>query len=93
MVSDIEIVINDSNSLYESIRNNLGMWRQKIETKKIFKEEWHEFMSKARKLIQKTTEIEENFFPKLIGDFGDSLEMAESYQKSFDEFMPNIKVN
>ena len=92
MVSDIEIMLNDSNSLYESIKSNLSLWREKKETKKVLKEEWHEFMAKARRLIQKTVDIEENILPKLIGDFSDSLEVAESYQKNFDDFMPSVKV-
>ena len=93
MISDIEIMQNDANSLYESIRNNLGIWRERVTTKKQFIEEWQEFIIKSRKLIQKTTQIEENFFPKVSGDFGDSLEIAQSYQRALDEFMPTVKVN
>jgi len=92
MISDIEIMLNDSSSLYESIRSNLGIWREKIETKKSFREEWQEFISGSRRLIQKTIDVEENFVSSLSRDFGDSLQTAESYQKSLDELMPTVKV-
>ena len=92
MISDIELMSNDANSLYESVRSKLGIWRARAESRKSFREEWHEFMSRARKVIQKTVEVEESFFPKLTGDFDDSLEIAESYQRSLNEFMPTVKV-
>ena len=85
-------MLNDSSSLYESIRSNLGIWREKIETKKSFREEWQEFISGSRRLIQKTIDVEENFVSSLSRDFGDSLQTAESYQKSLDELMPTVKV-
>jgi hypothetical protein len=93
MKSDIEIMLNDSNSLYESIKSNLDIWREKNESKKSFREEWHEFISRSRRLIQKTIDVEESFFSKFTGDFGNTLEAAESYQKSLNELMPSVKVN
>lgn len=86
------MMINDSTSIYEAIRSNLDIWRQKIQSKKHFREEWSEFMTSSRNLIKKTMQIEENFFPKMTGDFGDSLDIAQSCQKSLDDFMPTVKV-
>ena len=91
MISDIELLLNDSTSLFENIRSNLDIWREKICVKKQFKEEWQEFMIYARKLIQKIVQIEENFFPRITGDLGNSLDIADSYQKNLDDFMPTIK--
>ena len=93
MISNVEIMLNDSNSVYESVRSSLSLWREKSECRKTLREEWQEFVQKSRKLVQKTADIEESFFPKLTGDFGDSLEIAESYQKSLNEFLPTVKVD
>lgn len=84
-------MLSDSNSLYENVRSYLELWHKKLLNKKQFKDEWQEFMIHSRKLIQKTMQIEENFFPKTTGNFGDSIEIAQSYQKSLDEFMPTVK--
>ena len=92
MVSDIEIMLGDSKSLFESIRSNLQLWREKINSKKQFKEEWQEFMIYTRKLIQKVAQTEENFLPKVGENFGNTVEIAESYQRRLDDFMPTIKV-
>jgi hypothetical protein len=91
MISDVETMLSDSNSLYENVRSYLELWQKKLFNKKQFKDEWHEFMAQSRKLIQKTMQVEENFFPKTTGNFGDSIEIAQSYQKSLDEFMPTVK--
>ena len=86
-------MLNDATSLYDGIKSTLDIWREKITSKKHFKEEWQQFMMDARKLIHKTSQIEENFFPKVTGDFGNSIEIAESYQKNLDEFMPTVKAS
>jgi hypothetical protein len=91
MMSDIERMLNDSKLLYENIKSNIEIWREKVQSRKMFKEQWQDFVISARKLIQKTIKTEENFFPKTTDEFGDSLEIAQSYQKSLDEFMPIIK--
>jgi hypothetical protein len=91
MMSDIERMLNDSKSLYENIKSNIEIWREKVNGRKLFKENWQEFLLSARKLIKKTTKIEENFFPKTTDEFGSSLEIAQSYQKSLEEFMPTVK--
>ena len=94
MISDIEIMMNDSTSLFESITNNLKLWRSRIDTQKQFREEWNDFVLKTRRLIQTTTEIEESFFVKLFSEFGSSssADISQTYQKRLDELMPTVKV-
>lgn len=91
LISDIEMFLNETMSLFESVRNSLEIWRDRMNTKKQFKEEWHDYMVTTRKLIQKISQTEENISPKLTGEIGSSLQIAETYQKSLDEFMPAIK--
>lgn len=92
MISDIEIMVNEANSLFNSIKSTYEIWRERLNSKLTFKEEWQEFMVNARKMITKTTLVEENFFSKSTSNFESSLQVAESYQQSLDEFMPTIKV-
>ena len=89
--SDIEMFLHETTSLFESVRNSLEIWRDRMNTKKQFKEEWHDYMITTRKLIQKISQTEENILPKLTGEIGSSLQIAESYQKSLDDLMPAIK--
>ncbi len=91
-ISDIEIKLNESASVFESIVNNLEIWKEKVYTKKQFSKDWQEYVIQARKLIQKMDQILENFFPKLSSDSANSTQMAEFYQSSLDQFMPTIKV-
>ena len=91
LISDIEIMLNESNSLYETIKSNLEIWREKVTSRRQFKEEWQEFMIQSRQLIQRVMQTEEKFFPKLSGDLGHSLESSESYQRHLDNFMPSVK--
>jgi hypothetical protein len=91
LISDIEIMLNESNSLYETIKSNLEIWQEKVTSRKQFKEEWQEFMIQSRRLIQRVMQTEEGFFPKLAGDLGDSIEVSESYQRQLDQFMPTVK--
>lgn len=90
LVSDIELMMNDSTSIFESIRSNLEIWREKLISKKRFKEEWHEFVTNARGLIKRTILIEDNFFPKST-QFENTMEISRVYQKNLDEFMPTVK--
>lgn len=91
MTSDIELIMNDATNQIENIRSHLDIWREKVSSQKRFKEEWQEFLITARQLIKKTILVEENFFPKVTGEFGNTLEMAQAYQKNLDEFMPTVK--
>ena len=91
MISDIELIMNDATSQFENMRSHTQIWREKLSSQKRFKEEWQEFLINARQLIKKTMLIEENFFPKVTGEFGNTLEMAQTYQKNLDEFMPTVK--
>ena len=70
LISDIEIMLNESNSLYETIKSNLEIWREKVTSRRQFKGEWQEFMIQSRQLIQRVMQTEEKFFPKLSGDLG-----------------------
>jgi hypothetical protein len=92
LISDIEIMLNESNSLYETIKSNLEIWREKVTSRRQFKEEWQEFMVQSRRLIQKCMQTEEAFFPKMAGDLGDSLQKSEAYHQQLDEFMPTVKL-
>ena len=85
-------MLNDSRSLFESIKRNLQLWREKMNSRKLFREEWQEFMIYARKLMQKVSDVEADFLPRVTGDFGNTIEIAESYQRRLDDFMPTIKV-
>ena len=91
LISDIEIMLNESNSLYETIKSNLEIWSEKVASRRQFKEEWQNFMIQSRCLIQRVMQTEEGFFPKLAGDLGDSLEISEAFQKRLDDFMPIVK--
>lgn len=91
LVSDIEIMLNESNSLYETIKSNLEIWREKVSSRRQFKEEWQNFMIQSRRLIQRVMQTEESFFPKLAGDLGETLEVSEAFQKRLDDFMPIVK--
>lgn len=92
MISDIEIMLNDSTSLYESITNNLKLWHEKVHSQKRFRDEWNEFIMRTRKLIQSTVEIEENFFPKLDLTTNSIELISQTYQKRLDDLMPTVKV-
>ena len=91
LISDIEIMLNESNSLYETIKSNLEIWREKVTSRRQFIEEWQEFMIHSRRLIQKCMQTEEGFFPKMAGDLGDSLQISETYHQRLEEFMPTVK--
>lgn len=82
MISDIELMMNDSISLFESIRSHLEIWREKISTKKKFKEEWQEFVTNARKLIKNIMLIEENFFLKLLATLEILLKWLKAIKKA-----------
>jgi hypothetical protein len=92
MMSDIERMLNESKSLYENVKSNIEIWREKVNTKKIFQEQWQEFLINARKIIQKTVKILDNFFPKVTAEFGNSFEIAQSYRKCLDEFNPTVEI-
>ena len=92
MISDIEIMMNDATSMFESITNNLKIWRSRLDSQRQFREQWNEFALKTRRLIQTTTELEENFFSQLAADFNSSTDISVTYQRRLDELMPNAKV-
>jgi hypothetical protein len=90
MISDIELMMNDSTSLFDSITNNLKIWRERVAAQKKFKDEWNEFLIYTRKLIQRATEVEENFLLKNFPTFESSL--SNSYQHRLEELMTVVKV-
>lgn len=93
MISDIELMMNDSTSLFESITNNLRIWREKLGTQKRFRDEWNEFLTRTRKLMQRTVDIEENFFPKHISNLETSTETLDTNQQRLEQLMQEVKVN
>lgn len=92
MISDIEIMMNDATSLFESISKNLKMCRDRLESQKKFRQQWNEFALQARRLIQKTSELEESFFSHLADDFNSTTHISVSYQRRLDDLIPNAKV-
>lgn len=93
IITDLEMMFGDSQSVYESIQNSLRMWRAKIQNRNQFKDQWQEFVKQTRQAIKKTIEIEESFF----ADFStinntSSTQMNEFYQRKINEIIPIVKV-
>ena len=95
IISDIEIMLSSSASLFESMQNNLKLWREKMLSRNMFKEQWTEFITTTKETIKKTVEIEESFFSE-SNNSSSSLqhhsEVRKSYQKKVDDLIQVLKV-
>lgn len=86
-------MLNDSRSLSDSIKAIVELWKTRIVNQKALKDEWKQFMTNSRRLIQETTTIEEKFFPKIVNNTEDYNEIIRQYENKLNETQPLLKVS
>jgi uncharacterized protein YozE (UPF0346 family) len=92
LVSDVELMLSDSKSTYENIKNNLELYKEKLISKKKFEEQWEQFITESKSLIKKTSQIEESCFPKENKNFENIEKVIESYQSNLNQYISEVKV-
>jgi hypothetical protein len=86
-------MISDSVSLFEGIQHSLKMWREKVSSRNIFKDQWHAYILTTRQLIKSIVEIEEDFCSDInIADKSSYSTVSDFYQKKVSEIIPIVKV-
>ncbi|RUS90398.1 hypothetical protein EGW08_001893, partial [Elysia chlorotica] len=63
-------------------------WEQHVMTSKQFKTQWYQFVQEARRTIDRVMQIENDFYPLIAGELGDSLTQTRQLQSRLDQFIP-----
>jgi hypothetical protein len=92
IVSDIEVMFNDSTALNDSVKSMLSLWRERVKIKNSLLEEWEEILIKSKKTIQETINAEDNWFPKINTKSTSSKHIIETYEQTLENLMPQVKV-
>ncbi|XP_012936768.1 uncharacterized protein LOC101859779, partial [Aplysia californica] len=85
-VQTVERVLSDQRM--SSVVSYWEAWEQHVMSSKQFKSQWHQFVQDARKTIDKVMQIENDFFPLISGELGDSLHQTNQLQARLDQFVP-----
>ncbi|CAH1789041.1 unnamed protein product, partial [Owenia fusiformis] len=90
-VVTVETIMSQFTERITRLTEHWESWNLHITTGRQFKTQWHQFIQDARRTIDNVMRIENEFFPVIAGELGNSLQTAELYQKRLDEFTPVYK--
>ncbi|CAG5126015.1 unnamed protein product [Candidula unifasciata] len=85
-VQTVKQVLSDQRM--NSVTRYWEAWEQHVISSKQFKSQWHQFVQEARRTIDRVMQIENDFFPLISGELGDSLQQTNQLQARLDQFVP-----